>query len=229
MLRPKKKISKRELKQDALITWYVKVTTFYEKNKKNISIGVTVLAVLIIVSYVYVNNRGKDNVLAMTQLGEVFSYYDNGQFQVAIDGVPERNVPGLKSIVDNFGNSRSGEIARFYLANAYYALRKYDDALKQFEDYSPSGEMLVVSRYAGMGACYEAAGKYKEAAESFESASTKYTKDLNAAENLNNAARNYTQAGEKQKAIDLYKRLKKNYPASTYSRDADRFITQLSV
>ena len=229
MLRPKKKIFKKEMKEDALITTYVKLTTFYENNKKNISIAVTALVVMIIVSVVYVKNRNDSNVRAMTQLGEVFSIYDNGQYQVAIDGVPERNIPGLRSIVDNYGNSRSGDIARFYLANAYFYLGKYEEALKHYEDFGPGDELLVVSRYAGIAACYESLGRHKEAADSFEKAATKYAKDVNAAENLNNAARNYAQAGEKEKAIDLYKRLKKNYPTSTYSREADRYISRLSV
>jgi TolA-binding protein len=69
----------------------------------------------------------------------------------------------------------------------------------------------------------------KDAAEYFEKAATKFSKDVNAAENLNNAARNYGQAGDKEKAIELYKRIKKNYPATVFARDADRFIAQLSV
>lgn len=63
----------------------------------------------------------------------------------------------------------------------------------------------------------------------FERAATKYSKDVNAAENLNNAARNYGQAGEKEKAVELYKRIKKTYPTTTFAREADRFITQLTV
>ena len=48
------------------------------------------------------------------------------------------------------------------------------------------------------------------------------------AEHLYNAARNYAQAGDKERALDILKRLKKNYPATTYGREAERYITQLS-
>ncbi len=229
MLRPKKKISKRELKQDTLVTTYVTVTTFYDTYKKQISIGVTALVVLIIASVVFLKNRTENNDRAMTQLGEVFQYYDNGQYQVAIDGVPERNVAGLKSIVENYGGTTSGHLARFYLANAYFQLGNYDEALKNYEDFSSSDELLAVSRLSGIGECYEAKGMHKEAAESFEQAATKYPKDAATAENLNNAARNFGQAGDKEKAIELYKRLKKNFPVSSYAREADRFIAELSV
>jgi tetratricopeptide (TPR) repeat protein len=229
MLRPKKKISKRELKEDKLVTWYVNVTTWYEKHKKNISIAITVLVLAIVATVVFVKNRSDNNERAMAQLGDVYALFDNGQYQAAIDGVPERNIPGLKSIVENYGSSPSGELARFYLANAYYHMGRYDEALKHFEDFSASDEMLTVSRYAGIAGCFEAKGAFKEAAENFEKAATKYAKDVNAAENLNNAARNFGLVGDKEKAIELYKRLKKNYPTSVYAREADRFIMQLSV
>jgi tetratricopeptide (TPR) repeat protein len=229
MLRPKKKITKRALKEDALITSYVKMTSFYGKHKKNISIGITALVVLILASVVYLKNRSDNNERAMTQLGQVIGFYDSGQYQSAIDGVPERNIPGLKSIVENYGNSHGGDIARFYLANACFYTGRYEDALKNFKDFGTSEQLLEVSRLAGIGSCNEVLGNHRDAAEYFEKAATEYSKDINAAENLNNAARNYAQAGDKERAIELYRKLKKNFPTTVYARDADRFISQLSV
>ncbi len=229
MLRPKKKISKRELKQDALVTTYAELTSFYETHKKNISIGITALVVVIIAAVVYFKNRSDNNEMAMTQLGSVYAIYDAGQYQLAIDGIPERNIRGLRSIVENYGSSNAGNIARFYLAGAYYQLGNYDEALKFFEDCSPADELMAVSRLAGMADCYEAKGEYLKAAENFEKAASKNSKDVSIADNLNNAARNYARAGEKEKALDLYRRLKKNYPSTTYGREADRYIEQLSI
>ena len=229
MLQPKKKISKRELKEDALITTYVKATTFYETHKKNIRMGLIAVLVIAAGSFFYVKNRNADNEKAMTDLANVFHLYDNGQFQIAIDGLPERNVPGLKSIVENYGGTNSGNMARFYLANAYFQTGKYDEAREAFEDFSATEQILEVSRLSGIAGCYEAKGEYKEAAENYEKAGTKYAKDISAAENLSHAASNYALAGEKEKALDLYKKLKKNYPATGAARDADRFIAQLSV
>lgn len=229
MLRPKKKISKRELKQDTLVTTYVKATTFYGNNKKNISIGITALVVIVFAVVVYFKNRADNNEKAVTQLGSIFQTYDAGQFQVAIDGIPERNIPGLKAIVDNYGNSQTGELARLYLANAYLLTGKADDALRNFEECTPADDLLAAARLSGIAASHEARGDHKQAAEYFEKAATKFPKDINAAENLSNAARNFGQAGEKTTAIELYRRIKKGYPGTSFARDADRFISQLSV
>lgn len=229
MLQAKKKISKREMKQDALISSYVKATTFYEQHKKNIMIGVGAVIVLIIALVVIADRRAENNARAMTELGKVFPVYDANQFQLAIDGAPERNIPGIKSIVEDYGSTPSGELARFYLANAHYHLGNYDEALKAFDDFSPPTDLLAVSRLAGMAACFEAKGKYGEAASNFERAASRYAKDVNVAENLFHAARNYGLAGNKDRALELYKRIKKDFPKSTYARDIDRYIAQLSV
>jgi tetratricopeptide (TPR) repeat protein len=229
MLRPKKKISKRDLKEDALVTTYVKVTSFYDANKRNISIALTALVVAVFAIVIYAKNRADNNEKAITALGAIFETYDAGQFQTAVDGIPEKNVQGLRSIVDNYGNSAAGDLARFYLASAYVQLGRSDDALKEFEEFSPPDELLAVARLSGIGSCYESRGRFKEAAGSFEKAATQYPKDVSAAENLNNAARDYAQAGDRDKAIDLFKRIKKNYPTTAFAREADRFIAQLSV
>jgi tetratricopeptide (TPR) repeat protein len=229
MLRPKKKISKRDLKEDALVSTYVRLTSFYEQNKRVISIGITAVVVAVFALVIYMKNRSENNEKAITALGAIFESYDAGQFQRSVDGIPEKNIQGLRSIVDNYGGSAAGEIARFYLASAYAQLGRYDEALREFEDCSLSGELLSVSRLSGIGSCYEAKSMFKDAAAFFEKAATQYPKDVSAAENLNNAARDYGLAGDRERAIDLYKRIKKNYPTTAFARDADRFIAQLSV
>jgi tetratricopeptide (TPR) repeat protein len=229
MLRPKKKISKRELKEDALVSGYAKATAFYDRNRRNISIAITAIVVIVLAVVVYSKNRADNNNNATLALGQIFQVYDSGQYQAAIDGMPEKGVKGLKAIVENYGNSPNGELARFYLANAYYFTGKYEDALKEYESFSAADELLAVSRLSGIGSCEESLGRYRDAAEAFEKAAAKAPKDPAAAENLNNAGRTYALAGDKPKAIDVYKRLKKEYPASTFARDADRFIAALSL
>jgi len=229
MLKPKKKISKKELKQDTLITTYMKVTRFYDQYKKQISIGVTAVIVVVAATMIFLSNRAKNNDLATAKLAAISQFSDNGQYQMAIDGVPDRNLVGLKQIVEDYGSTPAGDMARFYLADAYYQTGKYQEALEAFKDCSPSDALLKASRYAGIAACYEALGKYEDAAGNFESAADKDATDDTISEHLNSAARNYALAGNKSKAVDLLKRIKKNYPTTAAGREADRYITQFSV
>jgi tetratricopeptide (TPR) repeat protein len=229
MLRPTKKISKKEIKQDKLVTTYVQVTNFYQSYKRQINIGIVVVVAVVIAGVVYVKNRADNHERALTQLSAVQSLFDSGQFQSAIDGVPERNIVGLKSIVDNYGGSPGGDLARFYLADAYFQLGKYQEALEQFKDCSPSDDLLKGSRDQGIASCYEALGDAGEAAEYFEASAARQPTEEGEAEQLANAARNYDRAGDTAKALEIYNRLKKNFPTTTPGREADRHITRLSV
>jgi tetratricopeptide (TPR) repeat protein len=229
MLRPNKKISKKDIKEDRLITWYAEATGLYEKHKKNIHIGIGVVAIIVLVVVVYLKNQGDNEVLASAQLAKVFSLFDAGSYQEAVEGVPERNIPGLRSIVDNYGSTPTGQIARFYLANSLYQLKRYDEALEAFDDFRPSDELLAISRYAGIAQSHEARGQYAEAAKAYELAASKNPTAVSAAENLNSAARNYALAGDKEKALELYQRLKKSHSTTPFGRDADRYIAQLSA
>jgi len=229
MLRPKKKISKKEIKEDRLITWYAEVTGLYEKYKKNIHIGIGAVAIIVLAIVVYVKNQADNETIAAAQFAKVFTLFDAGSYREAVDGIPERNVPGLKAIVENYGSTPSGEIARFYLANSLYNLGRYDEALEMFEDFSPADDLLAISRYGGIAQCHEVRKEYGEAAKAYEMAASKNPNDLSVAENLHHAARNYALAGDKQKALDLYRRLKKAHSATPFGREADRYIALLSA
>jgi tetratricopeptide (TPR) repeat protein len=212
-----------------LISTYAQTVDFYEKNKKSIGIGVAVLVVAVFAIVAYVNNQETNNEKASAELAKVVSYFDSGNYRLAVDGAPEMNVPGLRSIVDNFGGTTSGNHARFYLASALYNLGEYEAALEEFSSFDGSGDMLRIARLAGMASCYEALKNYREAAEHYENAASLVPTDVSVPENLYHAARNFALGGNKERAIELYERLKKNHSTNTYGREADRHIAQLTV
>ncbi len=229
MLKAQKKISKKELKHDALLDTMGKITGFYEENKKVVQYAAGALVLLVVGTYAFVESRKTKNEEASAKIGSVFSFYDQNQFQVAIDGVPERKITGLKSIVEEYGGTDAGNLARFYLADCYFQLGKYDESLENFEDFSAKEPYLVVSRLSGIAGCYEAKGRYEEAGEHFEKAASSYPKEVEAAANLNNAANNFMLAGKNARALELFKKLKREYPTSQSARDADRCIQRLTA
>lgn len=228
MLKPKKKITKKDLKEDKLVSAYFKTTEFFYQYKKYVSWAVTGVIVFVVAGFIYFNNRQADSEKATTALGEIMRYYDKGEYQTAINGVPEKNIAGLKDIVENYGGTQAGDLAKFYIANAYFSQGNYDEALKYFDDFGGSYPVLRASAIAGVAACYEAKGDPKSAAENFEKAASKSSDNQLSPEYLHRAARNYVLSGKKERAIELLKKLKKEYPTSSYARDADRLLVQLS-
>jgi tetratricopeptide (TPR) repeat protein len=229
MLKPKKKISKREIKEDKLVTTYYQATTWYQSHKKIVSGAITGVVILAIVVVAYTNNVRGSNERATTALGEILPYFDQQKFDVAINGNPQENVRGLQAIVNEYGGTRAGERAKFYLADSYFEQGDYDKALQYYLDVNVSDEIVTASALAGAGACYEAKGDHEKAAGYYEKAAFRSSKDPNAAENIFHAAQNYGAVGNKEKALDIYKKLKKDYPASTYAREIDRWIAEVNA
>lgn len=228
MLRPKKKISKKEIKVDPLVSSYKKFLNFYEENKKKISYVLTGIIIVVIGVIIYVNNLSANNERAAAELGKIFPYYDQENYQLAINGDLNRNLPGLIKIVDEYGSTKSGKMARFYLANAYYEIGETDKALEEFDELSFSDDLLQASVYAGIGACYERKGDYIKAAKYFEKAASQSKENVLNPEYLIIAARNYGSASEKEKALDILNKVKKEYKESAAIREIDKYISAFS-
>jgi tetratricopeptide (TPR) repeat protein len=229
MLKPRRKITKRELKQDALVTNYFKALEFYDKYKRYIAWGIAGIALVVIAIVIYTNNRRNADQRAATALGQIIQIYDRGDYRLALNGIPEQNVVGLQRIVDNYGGTASGELATFYAANCYFYLGDYDKALKYYKEFDAPGKILESAAKAGIAGCYEAKKDFRTAAEYFLKAVAVDPHGTRAAEYMLNAALDYKQAGEKEKAIELFRKLKHDYPRAREARRVDFYLGELEA
>lgn len=234
MLTPKKKITKKDLKQDTLVSTYARLTAWYYENKKYVGYVSFAIAIIVIAGYAYWRNQQDNNEKASTALGKIMAIYDAAasdprQYKIAIDGQPERGVMGLKSIVENYGGTDAGELARFYLANAYYYSGQLDFAIQEFDDFNCDDNLLQASAYAGLAAAYESKGIFDKAAAAYEKAASTAGTSNQVPEYLVGAGRCYGYAGNKEKALTVLKRVKKEFPTSTIAREVDRYISHFSV
>jgi tetratricopeptide (TPR) repeat protein len=227
MLKSRKKITKKELKQDKLVTWYFKVSDQAQKYQKQITTGViSLIVVVLLVFFLFIKPNQENEELASTALGNISTFYDYKQFQMAMEGIPERNIIGLKSIVSEYGSTKAGEISKIYLGNCYFVMGDYDNALQNYDDFSGSEKIFKVAALVGKAAVYEAKGQYAEAGSEFEKAAAKAKDDIQSPEIYLNAARNYGLAGNKKKAVELIEKIKLNYPTSTASKESDRYLAE---
>ncbi len=229
MLKPRKKITKKELKQDRLVTTYFKTIDYLRNNRKIVSGTVTGLVIAIIVVVAYMNNVRSNNSKAATELSQVLAAFNGGAYQVAMNGDPAHNVTGLKAIVENYGSTETGEEAKVYLADCYYYLGDYDNALKYFKDYDGSDKFLQASAYAGVAEVYEIRGENKDAAEYYERAASVDSKNFLTPEYLVGAARNYIKTGKGERAITLLTRVKKDFPNSQYAQNVDFLLAEAKL
>jgi len=224
VLKQKKKLQKKQLKEDKLVTTFTQVQEFYEDNQKIILGVVGAVAALILILFFYINKLENENLTATAELSRVLPAYENGGYQEAIDGKPGTNIIGLKSIVDLYSGTNQGELARIYLANAYFFLGQIAEAQKEFEDYSGSSLELKASAKAGVASCQESMSAFGDAASNYEKAADYNEFNPLNAEYLLFAGINYINSDQAEKAKEVLTKLKKDYSSSVAGREADRYL-----
>src|ERR1035438_7519928 len=220
MLTKRKKLSRKEIKEDKLVTTYYKAIAFFEENKNRLAMYTGILAVVILAIVLFMNNKKKNDVIAGTELARIMNVYDSGNYLEAIEGRAGTKLIGLKKLVQSYGSTENGEIAKIYIANAYNNLGKLDDANKYYQDYSGSNKIFKATALAGQ-ASYQA---YKL---NYEKAAYVSNSDVLNPEYLLQAGINYMTAGKNSDAKELFDKIKKDFTTSTAFREIDKYSNQL--
>ncbi len=224
MLTKKKKISKKEIKQDKLVEVYYKAYGYLEENSSRVLLYAGVLVVVVLAAIYYINNKKENNTKAEVQLSKVMDIYDQGSYLEAIEGRPSQNITGLKKIVEDFGSTENGETAKIYLANSYEMLGKSSEALKYYEDYDGSIPMYKATALAGQAGIYAGQKEYGKAADLFKNASRISKFNVLNPDYILDASINYLNSGKDDEAKDLLESLKKDYPTSQATRKATEYL-----
>jgi tetratricopeptide (TPR) repeat protein len=209
--------------EDKLMSLYYKSTEYYENNKNRVyTIALSVVVVVALI-FIYFNYKSKNNETAGIELAKVRMVYASGSYQQAINGDSLGMSKGLKYIVDNYGSSENGNVAKVMLANCYYNLRDYVNAEKYYKDFSGSNDIYKAASVAGLASVYEAKNDYSNAANYYLKASNTSKLVTNNDEYLFYAIKNFSLANDKDNLKKTVKELKKDYPKSKYIGQLNRY------
>ena len=137
----------------------------------------------------------------------------------------------LNGIVEKYGRTRSGKLAKYYLARTFYQNQDYENAQLYFEEFAKSfsgDEYIKAAALGGIAACLEQKEEYTAAARQYEKVVEKYPETILASGYLIRAARCYTHADQLEKANELYKKIIDEYPDSQEKDEAVMLDAMLS-
>lgn len=227
MLTKKKKLSKKEMKQDKLVETYYKAYSFFENNTQRILLYGGVFVVVILAAIFYVKHKSQENQKAAVELSRIINLYDSGNYSEAIQGRPGTPIIGLKKIVDEYGSTENGETAKIYLANAYSFQGNIKEAYKYYSDYSGSIKMYEATAYAGQGEYFVSQNDFEKAAEMYSKAAHVTGQDALNSEYLLKAGINYMKSGKKEEAKKSFDLITKDYENSAAAREVQKYLVQL--
>lgn len=214
--------------EEKLMTFWYQIVDFFEKNKKHVYTALTIIVIAVAGIILLVQKKKANNEIAGMEISKIKPVYEANNFQQAINGDSLGVSKGLIYIVDEYGSTENGEMAKMMLANSYYSIRDYDNAEKYFKDYSGSNPVLKAASVAGMASVYNAKKQYSDAAKEFEKAASVDKDNPFVDEYLFYAATNYFKADNIAEAKKLFDRLKNDFPKSKYVFESEKYRASLN-
>jgi len=222
MLKPKKKITKQELKEDKFVKFTLQAKTYIDMHyQKLLRIGLALVAVIVIIIFFYYDSQ-QNEIEANSQLGIAEIEFTNGQLIKA----SER----LEKLIEKYDGTDAADQGMFLFANILFQQQKIEEARDYFEKFINAyngSNILLASGYAGLAACEEALNNYSQAAELYERAAETAPEFPESDNQYYLSALCYKKAGDIEKARSIFQQLADAAKSSSRVKDAESQLVLL--
>lgn len=222
MLKPQRKLTKRELKQDKFVTAWFKTTDYLNKHSREVLGGLAVVAGLIAVAIWYNYSVQQDEQKASVLLAHGKGAFEAQQYNAAVDS--------LVKLVNNHSGTPSAATGTIYLAHAFMQKKEYEFAEKYFQVYLDDYDndpILSAAAAAGIAATHDERGNYAEAGKLYEKTAKDYKDSYRVPELLLHAARCYQLANRADDARRVLAQLVEDHPKSKFAEEAKLLQAEL--
>ena len=202
---------------------------FIENNSKKIMLGILALAVFVGAFFGYRHGYliplQKKASVALFK-GE--QYFAKDSFQLALNG-NGADYEGFEAIIDQYGNTKPGNLAKAYAGICYAKLGQYDQALENLKSFDASDDMISPAIIGLIGDCYVNMDNAKEGVTYFEKAANAADNEVISPIYLKKAGIAYESMQQYNDAVKVYTQIKEKYFNSMEAADIDKYIARATA
>jgi len=217
-----KRVTKKELKEDKLVTSYFQARTYIEEHQGTI-LKIAGGAVLVIaLATFWIMSKSGAQTEASYELSMAIIASQTGDAAALGDKFTE--------ISKRYSGTESGDAALFYLGKLRSQEHNPAEALKFYEDFLrrvSKSDFLYPAALAGKAASLEDLGKPAEAAQSYLKAAEAHADQFAQGVFRLDAARCWMAAGQADQARQQYQYVEEHYPQTTTSQKAQDGLAKL--
>lgn len=201
-----------------------KSEAFVLKYKTVILTVIAVVVVAIAGSVIYdtyiATPRAKEAAEAIFPAETLFA---QEQYEAALNG-DEAGSLGFIQIAEEFSGTKTADLANAYAGISLAKLERYEEAIDYLKKFDGNDQMVAPSVLRTIGDCYAHLGDNAAAVKYLVKAADVADNNSISPACLLSAGKIYEQMGEKSKALKLYERIEKEYPASYQAMDIEKHI-----
>jgi tetratricopeptide (TPR) repeat protein len=156
------------------------------------------------------------------------NFLANQQWDVALNGDSATYI-GFLGVMDEYGFTKTGKLAKAYAGICCYHLGKYDEALDYLKAYRANDKVLDPVIIGLIGDCYVNTKNVEEGVKYFRKAALKAESEYISPIYLKKAGLAYESLADFKHAIEVYNTIKTQYANSLEAADIDKYIDRASA
>lgn len=212
-----------------------KTEAWVARNQKYIFIiiGVAALVILGYLAYQEFIQEPKE-AEAANEMFTAQQYFDNALnsqgaqsdslYNMALTGGQGKY--GFEDIIDNYGSTKAGNLARYYAGMAYLSTNQYQKAIEHLDNFKSDDEILAPLAKGGIGDAFMQLDQPEEALGYYEDAAKMRDNNFTTPKFLLKAAITAISLGDGAAAEKYLNRIEKEYPDSAEANKVSAYLGQ---
>lgn len=210
-----------ELQENEFDVQINKGEEFILKNRKSFYLaGAAIVAIVAaVLGWNWLSDS--NNTKAQDNIWEAQALFEKGQYEQALEG--------FEAVIDEYGSTKAGNIAKAYAGLCQKNLGNIAEAIELLDDYSGNDNVLAPAILCALGDCYvnQENADNKKAAEIFEKAAKAANNAQFTPLYLKKAGLAYEAAGDNAAAAKAYQAIKDNWAETTLAQSIDKYIERV--
>jgi tetratricopeptide (TPR) repeat protein len=198
---------------------------FVRENQKSLTfiVGAIIAMIIIYIAYqrLYIAPR---EVAASNQMHVAQDFWAKKDWDKAING--DAGYPGFEKIISNYSNTKTANLAYFYLGTAYLNKGEFRKAIDNLTNYRGDDMMIAAEALGGAGDAYVELKDYDKAETYFKKAADKANNSFLTPLYLKKLGLVYEATNDYKSADDAYKKIKTDYSDSPQAVNIDEYIAR---
>ncbi|MET2985429.1 tetratricopeptide repeat protein [Aureibaculum conchae] len=207
-----------------------------EKNSKPLMIGLVTVAAVIL-GYLAYNKFVKEpkGIEAANELAYPKSFFDQAEsgsatvvvdslYNLALNGADGRY--GLLDIIDNYGSTDAGNLAKYMAGISYLKTSDYENAIELLSDFSTDDEILGAIAEGNIGDAFSQINQPEDAMQHYIKAADFKSNEFTSSLYLFKAGNIAMDLGNYSKAEELFTKIKNEYPNSDEGTKIDIYLNR---
>ena len=202
---------------------------FFKKNQKSLTYALVAAIVLIggFFGYTELYQKPREAKAADAMfMAEKYFANDSSNFVLNGDGQSK----GVLYIIKEFSGTKAANLAKYYAGVSYFRMNDFNKSIEYLKDFSTDAKQIQAVAYGTLGDAYASLNKVDEAVSHYKKAGEYFPEDeAISSEYLFRAAAFLELNNKTEEAIELYTKIKNEYPKSEKGFMADKYNNRLKI